>query len=74
MGTKGAQRVHKGCTSAGTDAHVGSTVKARVRHVIDRGKGAHGPQGILSLSRCQKVRQRESIRSTVRREGGEESK
>ena len=30
---------HKGCTSAGTDARIGSTVKARVRHVIDRGRG-----------------------------------
>ena len=29
---------HKGCTSAGTDARIGSTVKARVRHVIDRGR------------------------------------
>ena len=34
-----AQRGHKGCTSAGTDARVGSTVEARVRHVIDRGGG-----------------------------------
>ena len=30
---------HKGCTSAGTDARVGGTVRARVRHVIDRGRG-----------------------------------
>ena len=30
---------HKGCTSAGTDARIGSSVKARVRHVIDRGRG-----------------------------------
>ena len=29
-----AQRGHKGCTSTGTDAHIGSTVGARVRHVI----------------------------------------
>ena len=40
MGTKGAQRVHKGGTSAGVDACVGSTVKVRVKHVIDRGGGA----------------------------------
>ena len=31
---------HKRCTSAGTDARIGSTVKARVGHVIDRGGGA----------------------------------
>ena len=37
----------QGCTSAGTDARVSSTVTARVGHVIDRGK-AHSPQGILS--------------------------
>ena len=47
MGTKGAQRVHKGCTSAGTDAHVGSTVKARVRHVIDRGEGAQSTRHLV---------------------------
>ena len=34
-----AQRGPKGCTSAGTDVRVGSTVKARVRHVIDKEKG-----------------------------------
>ena len=33
-----AQRGHKGCTSAGTDACIDGTVKARVRHVIDRGR------------------------------------
>ena len=27
MGTKGAQRMHKGCTSAGTDARIGGTVR-----------------------------------------------
>ena len=31
--------VHKGCTSVGTDARVYSTVRARVKHVIDRGGG-----------------------------------
>ena len=30
---------HNGCASAGTDARVNSTVKARVRRVIDRGEG-----------------------------------
>ena len=44
-----AQRVHKGCALVGTDARISGTVKVRVRHVIDRGRGgAHGPQGILS--------------------------
>ena len=31
---------HEGCTSTGTDARVGGTVRARVRHVISRGGGA----------------------------------
>ena len=31
---------HNRCTSAGTDARVGGTVRMRVRHVIDRGRGA----------------------------------
>ena len=35
-----AQGGHRGCTSAGTDARVSSTVGARMRHVIDRGEGA----------------------------------
>ena len=30
--------MHKGCTSVGTDARISSTVKARVKHVIDRGR------------------------------------
>ena len=33
-----AQRGHKGCTSAGTDARIDGTVKARVGRVIDRGR------------------------------------
>ena len=32
--------MHKGCTSVGTDARICSTVRARVKHVIDRGGGA----------------------------------
>jgi hypothetical protein len=32
-----AQAGHKGCISTGTDACIGGTVKARARHVIDRG-------------------------------------
>ena len=32
--------MHRGCTSAGTDARICSTVRARVRHVIDRREGA----------------------------------
>ena len=39
---------HKGCTSAGTDVRVGSTVKARVRHVIDRGRGAQSARHLVS--------------------------
>ena len=35
-----AQGGHRGCTSAGTDARIGSSVGARMRHVIDRGEGA----------------------------------
>ena len=42
-----AQRGHKGCTSASTDAHVDGTVRARVRLVIDReGGGGHSSHGI----------------------------
>ena len=39
---------HKGCTSAGTDARVGSTVEARERHVIDRGRGAQSARHLVS--------------------------
>ena len=39
---------HKGCTSVGTDARVGGTVRVRIKHVIDRGGKPHSPQGILS--------------------------
>ena len=45
--TKGAQRVHKGGTSAGVDARVGSTVKARVKHVIDRGEGTQSARHLV---------------------------
>ena len=38
--------MHKGCTSAGTDARICGTVRARVKHVIDKGRGkAHSPRG-----------------------------
>ena len=47
MGTKGAQRVHKGCTSAGTGARVGGTVRVRVRHVIDRGGDAQSARHLV---------------------------
>ena len=39
---------HKGCTSVGTDARVGSTVEARVRHVIDRGRSAQSARHLVS--------------------------
>ena len=42
-----AQRVHKGCTSAGTGTHVDGTVKARVRHVVDRGGGAQSTSHLV---------------------------
>ena len=42
-----AQRGHKGCTSAGTDACVGGTVRVRVRHVIDRGGGAQSARHLV---------------------------
>ena len=35
-----AQRGTKGGTSAGVDARISSTVRARIKHVIDRGEGA----------------------------------
>ena len=34
-----AQRGHRGCTSAGTDACVDGTVRVRIGHVVDRGGG-----------------------------------
>ena len=60
--------MHRGCTSTGTDAHVGRTIRARVRHVIDKGEGAQS-------ARHHRERGR-SVRNTVRREerGGEESR
>ena len=30
---------HRRCTSVGTDARIYSTVRARIRHVIDRKEG-----------------------------------
>ena len=42
-----AQRGYKGCTSAGTDACVGGTVKGRVGHVIDRGGGAQSARHLV---------------------------
>ena len=39
---------HKGCTSAGTDARVNSTVKARVRRGIGRGRGARSTRHLVS--------------------------
>ena len=49
MGPRGAQRVHKGCASAGTDARVGSTTRARVRHVIDRGGSAQSARHLTPV-------------------------
>ena len=39
--------MHKGGTSIGVDARVGSTVKARVKHVIDRGEGAQSARHLV---------------------------
>ena len=62
------QRGHQGCTSAGTDARVGGTVKARVRHVIDKGGGAQSARHlVLALVSEGKSKRKGSIRSTVRR-------
>ena len=38
---------HKRCTSAGTDARIGGTIRVRVRCVIDRGGEGHSLQGIM---------------------------
>ena len=38
---------HEGCASAGTDARVGSTVRVRVRHVIDRGGSAQSARHLV---------------------------
>ena len=41
---------HKGGTEGaptGVDVHVGSTVKARVKHVIDRGEGAQSARHLV---------------------------
>ena len=65
----------------GTDARVGSTVGARVRHVIDRGEGAQSARHlVLALVSEGKSTQgyhkerREGVHSTVRWEGTEESR
>ena len=42
---------HRGCTSAGTDARVGSIVRARVRHVIDRGEGVQSARHLTRSDR-----------------------
>ena len=44
-----AQRVHKGCASAGTDARVKGTVGVRVRHAIDRGGGAQSARHLVPV-------------------------
>ena len=36
----GTQRGHSGCASTGTDTRVIGTVTVKVKHVIDRGRGA----------------------------------
>ena len=75
-----AQRGHRGCASAGTDAHLGSNVGARVRHVIDRGEG-EGAQSVrhlvlalvLEVSPTQGYykERKEYVCSTVRQKGEE---
>ena len=64
-----AQKGHKGCTSAGTDARVGSTVRMRVRHVIDRGRSAQWCQEVSPTQDGNKGR-REEVCGTVDREKG----
>ena len=45
-----AQRGHKGCTSASTDARVDGTVRARVRHVIDKKGGGGRGRGTVCVA------------------------
>ena len=69
MGIGGAQ-------PAGTDASIGSTVRVRVRHVIDRGGGCTVRKASCPSLSVRKVsptkdcnkEQRESVRGTVARE------
>ena len=42
-------RVHKGCASAGTDAHISGTVEVRKGHVIDRGVGAQSTRHLVPV-------------------------
>jgi hypothetical protein len=69
--------VHRGCTSAGTDARVCSTVRARVRHVIDRGGGctvckASCPSlGIGRKSNSRLLQGAKGVVSIVQKKGGE---
>ena len=76
-----AQRGHRGCTSTGTDARVGSAVGARVRHVIDRGEGAQSARHLIlalvsegKYTQGYHKEQREGVHGTVRGEGTEESR
>jgi hypothetical protein len=41
--------VHKGCTSAGTDACVDGIVGVRMRHVIGRGEGPHSARHLVPV-------------------------
>ena len=41
--------MHKGCTSAGTDARVDGTERAMIRHVIDRGGGAQSARHLVPV-------------------------
>ena len=43
------RRGHSRCTSAGTDAHVYGTVRVRVRHVIDRGRGEQSMRHLATV-------------------------
>ena len=72
-----AQRGCRRCASAGTDAHIGSNVGVRVRHVIDRGgKGAQSarPLVLTLVSEVSPTQgyykgRKECVHSTVRRKG-----
>ena len=48
----GTQRRHRRCTLTSTDAHVGGTVEARVKHVIDSrvGKGEEAQSWAYAVS------------------------
>ena len=60
-----AQKGHQRCTSAGTDARVGSMVRVRVRHVIDRGERRTVRNSKKGEGGEEEVKEKDSPRRTV---------